>query len=74
MDAVHAGVLALALCLLLFNWQIGEQETKTKVILTVVYLLTWALIFIGWWAVTATQAILAIVLGIMTFGLDWMMR
>ena len=74
MDVAHIGVLALALALLLCNWWIGEQETKTKVIVTGVYLLTWALVFVGFWAVTGAQAILAIVLGMMTFGIDWMMR
>lgn len=73
MDAVIPGVLVLTPGLLVANWLIGDQERMTKLILIAVYLLTWMLLFVGWWAVSGAQAILCMVLGFMTFGIDWMM-
>ena len=74
MDFISVGALAWAFVMLVFNWIIGEQETSTKIIITFVYVLTWMLLFIGgFWAVSLVQVVFAIVVGIMTFGIDWMM-
>lgn len=74
MDVISPFAVAWALVMLGFNWVIGEQTTRTKVILILIYLLTWSLALIGFWALSAAQAIFAIVVGVMTFGIDWMMR
>jgi len=72
-DVISPFAMAWALVMLGCNWYIGEQSTRLKAILILVYLLTWSLVFVGFWAVSAAQAIFAIVVGMMTFGIDWMM-
>jgi hypothetical protein len=61
-------VLILALVLLVCCWWVGDMEVRTKLILTLVYLLSWGLVFVGGWALVGGQAVLCIVLGLMTFG------
>ena len=41
----------LALVLVVATWLYGDQEGRTKLVITVVYLATWGLIFVGGWAV-----------------------
>ncbi len=67
-------VLVLAFGLLVCNWWVGEQEVRTKLIVTGVYVATWLLILVGLLAVIGAQAIFAIVVGAMTFGFDWLMK
>jgi hypothetical protein len=73
-DTVHFFALACAIVLLGCNWIIGDQSTLTKIVLTAVYLLGWLLLYVGFWAVSAAHAAFAVVVGTMTFGIDWMMR
>ena len=73
-DTIGNGVLARAIAFLGCNWILGDQSTITKIIVTAVYLLSWLLLYIGWWAVSPAHAIFAIVVGTMTFGIDWMMK
>jgi hypothetical protein len=61
-------VIVLALVLLVCCWIVGDMEVRTKLILTLLYILSWGLIFLGGFAVTGAQALLCIVLGLMTFG------
>ena len=73
--AIYLFVLVMAFGLLICNWWVGEQETHTKLIVTAVYVASWLpILFIGLWAVIAIQALIVIVVGMMTFGIDWMMR
>jgi hypothetical protein len=65
-------VYVLALVLLACCWFMGDAEFRTKVILTVIYLASWALVFVWPYAVVAAQAILSIVLGYLTFGPEWL--
>jgi hypothetical protein len=44
------------------------MEVRTKLILTLVYVASWGLVFVGSYAVVGAQAVLAIILGLMTFG------
>ncbi len=67
-------VLVIAIVLLGCNWIVGDQRTLTKIILTAIYVSSWFLVYVGFWAVSAVQAIFCIVVGTMTFGIDWMMR
>jgi hypothetical protein len=73
-NTMATGVLALAIVLLGCNWIVGDQRTVTKIVLTAIYVSSWFLVYIGFWAVSAVQAIFCIVVGTMTFGIDWMMR
>jgi hypothetical protein len=61
-------VFIMALVLVIAMWAVGEQEFRTKLILTIVYLATWGLFFVDGWAVLAAQAIFCIVVGFWTFG------
>jgi hypothetical protein len=72
-DVASIGVLVLAFILLIANWMIGQQEYRTKCILTACYVLSWLLLFFGFWAVTLAQIVFVIVVGILTFGIDWLM-
>jgi hypothetical protein len=73
-DAISPLAIGCAFAALMCNWLFGEQQIVTKRALTFVYVCTWLLVFIGFWAVSAAQAIFAIVALIMTFGIDWMMN
>jgi hypothetical protein len=58
----------LALVLLVCCWAVGDMEVRTKLILTLVYVASWGLVFVGSYAVVGAQAVLSIILGLMTFG------
>jgi hypothetical protein len=65
-------VYVLALALLGACWAVGEQEFRTKVILTLIYLGTWALLLTGHaYFVVAAQALFSALVGSMTFGTSW---
>jgi hypothetical protein len=58
----------LALALLVACWVVGDLEFRTKVILTVVYVLTWGLAFVEPLLLGVAQGTLAAVLWWATFG------
>ena len=60
----------LGLVLLICCWIVGDLEFRTKLILTVLYLGSWALIFVNVGLLISAQALLCIVLGFATFGPD----
>jgi hypothetical protein len=64
-------VWIMAPILLACCWVLGDVEFRTKLIVTVVYLATWALIFVNVYAQAAAQALFCAVVGLMTFGPDW---
>jgi hypothetical protein len=66
MIGLVVGVLTLVL--LVCCWLIGDQEFRTKVIFTLVFLATGALAFIDIWLCTGAQALLSLVLWYSTFG------
>jgi hypothetical protein len=64
-------VSVLALVLVIFMWLVGDQELRTKVILTLVYVGLWVLFFLdptGGWLVLAGEAIFCVVVWYGTFG------
>jgi hypothetical protein len=61
-------IFVLTLVLLICCWFMGEQEFRTKVILTVVYLASWGLIFVNPWFIISAQSLLSVVLWYSTFG------
>jgi hypothetical protein len=64
-------VAVLGLVLLLATWFVGDQEFRTKVILTLIYLGLWVFLFLdptGGWLMFAGQALFCLVLGSWTFG------
>jgi hypothetical protein len=60
----------LGLVLIICCWAVGDLEFRTKLILTVLYLGSWALIFVNVGLLISAQALLCIVLGFATFGPD----
>ena len=60
-------VCVLALVLLICCWAVGDLEFRTKLILTLLYLGSWALIYVSPPLVISAQALLCIVLIFMTF-------
>lgn len=62
----------LALVLLFCMWFVGEQEFRTKVILTAVYFAMWAIPFVpiegGGYFLYAAMALWCVVVGYGTFG------
>jgi hypothetical protein len=63
-------IYVLALVLLICCWAVGDLEFRTKLILTLLYVGSWALILVSAPLVMSAQALLCIVLGLMTFGPD----
>src|SRR5262245_65369124 len=61
-------VTILALVLVVATWLYGDQEGRTKLGITAVYLATWGLLFVGSWAVLFAQCIFCIIVGYWTFG------
>jgi hypothetical protein len=61
-------VFVLTFVLVVCCWTTGDQEFRTKVILTFVYLASWGLIFVGPWFIIAAQALLSVTLWYSTFG------
>jgi hypothetical protein len=67
-------VAILALVLVVATWLYGDQEGRTKLGITAVYLATWGLLFVGPWAVLFAQCIFCIVVGYWTFGRSFLGR
>jgi hypothetical protein len=65
---IFVGVLGLVL--LICCWIVGDLELRTKLILTLLYLGSWALVFVNVGLLIAAQALMCIVLGFATFGPD----
>jgi hypothetical protein len=66
---MFVGVLAIVL--LFCMWFVGEQEFRTKLILTVIYLAMWGLPFVsegGVYFMMAGMALWCVVVGYGTFG------
>ena len=63
------GIGILTFVLLVMCWLMGDQEFRTKLILTLVYLGSWVLNFVHPLLCLAVQGILAVVLWYSTFGL-----
>jgi hypothetical protein len=60
----------LGLVLIICCWAVGDLEFRTKLILTVLYLGSWALIFVNVGLLISAQALMCIVLGFATYGPD----
>jgi hypothetical protein len=66
---ISIGVTVLTFVLLICCWTVGDQEFRTKVIFTLVYLASWGLIFFVDGLLTfGVQALLATILSYSTFG------
>jgi hypothetical protein len=61
-------VYFLALVLLGACWLVAEAEVRTKVILTLVYAASWALLMLSPYFLVAAHALYSIVVGMITFG------
>jgi hypothetical protein len=61
-------VYFLALVLLGACWLVGDVEVRTKIILTLVYAASWALLLVGPYFLVAAHALYSIVVGMITFG------
>jgi hypothetical protein len=68
------GAVVCATVCLAFCWYIGEVSTRTKVILTALYLASWALLLVPRYDFLfyVAQIVLFAVIGVATFGLDWL--
>ncbi len=62
----------LAFVLLVCVWIFGDAELSTKVLLTMLYLASWALLLWSPGVMFATHSLLSIILGAMAFGVDWL--
>lgn len=62
------GVAILTLVLLVFCWLTGEQEFRTKLILTGIYLVSWLLFFVEPILCFIAQGVLSTILWYSTFG------
>jgi hypothetical protein len=69
-------VFLLGLGVLIGCWWVGDVSVLTKVIATVLYLASFALLFIPNYGFlfTVFHCVYVIVVGGMTFGLDWLTR
>jgi hypothetical protein len=67
-------VAILALVLVVATWLYGDQEGRTKLVITAVYLATWGLLFVDPLAVLFTQCIFCMVVGYWTFGRSFLGR
>ena len=64
-------VAVLALVLLVATWIVGDQELRTKLILTGIYIGLWVFVFLdptGGWLMLAGQALYCVVVSYWTFG------
>jgi hypothetical protein len=64
----------LAFVLLACTWALGDMEFRIKVLFTLLYAASWALLFVNGAALIVAQVILCIVMGYMTFGADFLRR
>jgi hypothetical protein len=67
-------VYVLAAVLLVCLWLFGEVEFRTKLVLTLLYGATWLLLLASPYAVLAAQALMAMILGGTTFGVEFLGR
>jgi hypothetical protein len=69
-------VCLLGLAVLIACWWVGDVSLLTKIIATLVYLASFGLLFIPNYGFlfTVAQCVFIIVVGGMTFGLDWLTR
>ena len=67
---MELGLFAVGVTLVLLTacWLVGDVETRTKVIFTVVYLATWVVYTFNGWAFIGLQTILSLVIYLKTFG------
>ena len=61
-------VVTVTLVLLTACWLVGDLEFRTKVIFTVLYLLTWVVYAFNGWACVGLQTILSLVIFFKTFA------
>lgn len=61
-------IFILAFVLLVAHWLVGESEVRGKLMMTIIYLLTWTLIFINPWLTIGAQALFSVIVGYKTFG------
>lgn len=63
-------VAILALVLLVSMWMVGEQEFRTKLILTAVHVAVWGMVFVPhiFWLAFSAMCLWCIVVGYWTFG------
>ena len=62
----------LALVLIVCVWIFGDVSFGTKLVLTVLYLASWALMLLSPWIMITAHALLSIVFGAVAFGVDWL--
>jgi len=75
MIVIHIGVIALALVFLGACWYLDEVSLRTKIVFTVLYLASWGLFLLPPeynFIFTLAQIVLIVVIGVATFGLDWL--
>ena len=68
----HMFPAILALVLIVCVWIFGDVSLGTKLMLTVLYLASWALVLLSPWIMIAAHALLSIVFGAAAFGVDWL--
>ncbi len=62
----------LALVLIVCVWIFGDVDLLAKIVLTVLYLASWALLLWHPYLLYAAHALLSIVFGAVAFGVDWL--
>ena len=67
-------VFALTFTLLACCWAISDATLRTKLVMTFLYGASWLLLLVNASFVIAAQCLLAIVLGGLTFGTEWLTR
>ena len=59
---------ALAFVMLVCFWLLSEAETRGKLIVTGIYFITWAFLFVDFWALIGAQGLFALIVGAFTFA------
>jgi hypothetical protein len=67
-------VFALTFILLACCWAISDATLRTKLVMTFLYGASWLLLLANAAFVIVAQCLLAIVLGGLTFGTEWLTR
>jgi hypothetical protein len=69
-------ILVFGLVVLIACWVVGDQQFSTKVILTLLYVASFALLLSpdSSFLFIAAQCLLIIIIGGATFGTDWLRR